>query len=72
MKALRAELAVELVGGVVSVWATCLTIQAYGELRSTDGTVGSLLAPTLRGTIIGCVVAMADPFTGLLRCLFHV
>lgn len=65
MKALRAELAVELVGGVVSV----LALQAYWELWSTGGTAGT---PTPRQSIVRCEVAVANPFTGLFRGSFQI
>ena len=74
MEALRAELAVELIGGVVSVGASCLTLWAHWELWSTDGSraAGTLPAPTLRESIVGSEVSETNPFTGLVRSPFHI
>lgn len=74
MKALRAELAVELIGGVVSVRAPRPTLWAHWELWSTNGNraAGTLPAPTLREHIMDCKVAEANPFTALFRSPFHI
>lgn len=74
MKAVRAEFAVELVGGVVPVGSPCLTLGVRWELRSADGngTAETVLTPDLRESVVGGKVAEADPFTGEFRCSFHI
>lgn len=69
MKALGAELAVELVGGVVSVGAARLTLRARWEIWSAEGhgAAGTLPAPTLRQSVMGRKVSEANPRTELLR-----
>lgn len=74
MKALRAEFAVELIGGVVPVRSPCLTLGVGWELGSADGngTAGTVLAPDLRESVMGDKVGEADPLTGEFRCSFNI
>lgn len=74
MEALRAELAVELIGGVVSVGAPRRTLWAYWELWSTNGNraARTLPAPALRESIVGHKVSEANPLTGMFGGPFHI
>jgi len=71
VEALRAELAVELVGGVVLVGGPGRTLRGP---RGAGGNraAGTLPAPSLRESIVGREVPETDALTGRLRSPFHV
>lgn len=70
MKALRAELAAKLIGGVVPVGAPWFALGAHWELWSGNGAAGTVLDPAL--TVIGCQVSKTESFADQFWSPFHI